>query len=485
MLDLDYLFDLCIITSIKGIVLILIILLLQHFFRRNFTARWVYTLWSLVIIRLLIPTSPLENVLSLYNMGIVKRLSFNMNDLILGRLGTSYDSFEFIGNNININSFVNNAFSIDWKHLFAIIWIIGILFFLSIFIYININILILFKNSNVCTDKNILDIMNKCSEQINVTKNIRLYISSNLSSPMTYGVIFPKIIIPKDVIANLDYKELRYIFLHELVHIKRYDVLFNILGMLVCILHWFNPLVWYVFFRSKKDCELACDESVLQYLSSQEYTNYGLTLIQILELTISTKVTNTIVAKALINDRSEANARISQITNYNKKSKSVIIFSVILIIIIALIGLNEDTSTRPALSHNKHNVYGYLGVSEHNIRTSFGIKPVHTFLLKTNNIPYYVLYYNVLGEKVEFWFDGTDGDGTSRKALEITTTEYKGIIQGMPADKAIKIAQTNDMKLINKESSNSFTKYFYQDTKCNIMILIDSDKGKVYSLTLY
>lgn len=485
MLNLDYLFNVCMITSIKGIILILIILTLQHIFKRNFTSRWVYTLWSVLIVRLLIPTSPLENVLSLYNLGIIKRLSFDKGSVLLGRLGTSYDSFEFIGDNIPVDSFVNSAFSMNWKHLFAIIWIIGILFFLLIFIYININITMLFKNSNICTNENMLNIMKECKSQINTKKNIKLYVSSNISSPMTYGIIFPKIIVPQNIITSLDYNELKFIFLHEMVHIKRYDVLFNILGMLVCILHWFNPLVWYVFFRSKKDCELACDESVLKYLGRHEHKTYGLTLIQMLEFTISTKINNTLVAKALINDRSEANARILQINNFNQKSKPVIIFSSIIILIIALLGLNDDTCTRPSITYHKQDLYTYLQVSEHDVCVSYGIQPVHTFLLKTNDIPYYIVYYNVLGEKAQFWFDGTDGNGSSRKTLEITTTGYKDIKQGMSESKALEIAQVNNMKLINKDFTNSFHKYFYEDADCNVMILINSNNDKVYSITLY
>lgn len=343
----------------------------------------------------------------------------------------------------------------------------------------------LFKNSNICTNENMLNIMKECKSQTNTKKDIKLYVSSNISSPMTYGIIFPKIIVPQNIITSLDHNELKFIFLHEMVHIKRYDVLFNILGMLVCILHWFNPLVWYVFFRSKKDCELACDESVLKYLGRHEHKTYGLTLIQMLEFTISTKINNTLVAKALINDRSEANARILQINNFNQKSKPVIIFSSIIILIIALLGLNDDTCTRPSITYHKQDLYTYLQVSEHDVCVSYGIQPVHTFLLKTNDIPYYIVYYNVLGEKVQFWFDGTDGNGSSRKTLEITTTGYKDIKQGMSESKTLEIAQINNMKLINKDFTNSFHKYFYEDADCNVMILINSNNEKVYSLTLY
>ncbi|GKX28733.1 hypothetical protein SH1V18_12130 [Vallitalea longa] len=462
----------------------MIILGLQYLFKKNFTAKWVYTLWAIVIIRLLIPISPLENVLSLYNLGLVKRITFNMNNIILGRLGTSYSNFNFIGRDIPVDLLVKKAFTLNWNHLFASIWFIGILLFLFIFIYINLNILLLLKKSNLCLDKKILFNMIECQKRVKVKKKVTLYVTSHISSPMTYGIISPKIIIPKDIIDNIDEKELQFIFLHELIHIKRYDVFFNILGMLVCTLYWFNPLVWYIFFRSKKDCELACDEAVLELLNSKDYTDYGFTLLKILELNSKNNINNTLIAKALINDRSEANARIFQIKGYTKKSKPAIIFSIFIIIMIGLIGLNDDTSIRPSISYAKENLNDYLYESEHTVRSKFGNYPIHTFFMKVNNIPYSILYYNIMGEKVQFWYDGTIGD-SSRKTIEITTTGYKDIKQGMSTGKALSIAKKQNMQLIDIRKMDSLEKYFYIDNNSYMMLLIDSNTQRVYSITLY
>jgi len=58
---------------------------------------------------------------------------------------------------------------------------------------------------------------------------------------------------------------LRYVFLHELGHLKRGDILVNWLMALPLVLHWFNPLVWYAIQRIRVDGESACDALALSH----------------------------------------------------------------------------------------------------------------------------------------------------------------------------------------------------------------------------
>ena len=51
--------------------------------------------------------------------------------------------------------------------------------------------------------------------------------------------------------------------MHELSHIKRHDVVFQLIARLACALYWFHPLVWYALHRLRVERELACDDSVL------------------------------------------------------------------------------------------------------------------------------------------------------------------------------------------------------------------------------
>ena len=102
-----------------------------------------------------------------------------------------------------------------------------------------------------------------------------------MASPMLLGVLRPRIFLPS---LELEERDFKYTLRHELIHCKHRDLACKWLVCLVCCLHWFNPLVWRMAREMDRACELACDEAVLDSLSSpQERRAYGDTLLRALK----------------------------------------------------------------------------------------------------------------------------------------------------------------------------------------------------------
>lgn len=101
--------------------------------------------------------------------------------------------------------------------------------------------------------------------------------SDRISAPLTYGVFRPVILLPDPV--GTDEKTLGHILTHELVHIRRFDAVKKPLCALAVCLHWFNPLVWIMFFFFTRDLELACDEGAVRTLGIGGRSDYARTLI--------------------------------------------------------------------------------------------------------------------------------------------------------------------------------------------------------------
>ena len=53
--------------------------------------------------------------------------------------------------------------------------------------------------------------------------------------------------------------------LHELGHIQRRDLWMASLAHLACLLHWFNPAVWWLRRTFLAQCEFACDAHLVQH----------------------------------------------------------------------------------------------------------------------------------------------------------------------------------------------------------------------------
>jgi hypothetical protein len=104
-----------------------------------------------------------------------------------------------------------------------------------------------------------------------------------IESPTLLGFLRPRLLLPAGLATSFSREELRHVFLHELAHIKRGDILAGWLMLALQIVHWFNPLVWVAFYRLRVDRELACDALALSYARPGENESYGLTIIKLLE----------------------------------------------------------------------------------------------------------------------------------------------------------------------------------------------------------
>lgn len=62
---------------------------------------------------------------------------------------------------------------------------------------------------------------------------------------------------------------------HEAVHLRRLDSLWKLAGILVVILHWFNPLAWLML----KKLEVSCDERVIRAYGTDARKRYAKTLL--------------------------------------------------------------------------------------------------------------------------------------------------------------------------------------------------------------
>ena len=80
---------------------------------------------------------------------------------------------------------------------------------------------------------------------------------------MTVGFLRPVIVLPWSAEA-WDESQRRIVLMHELGHVRAGDWVFNLGGRFACALYWFHPGVWWIARRLRRDCELACDDRVIE-----------------------------------------------------------------------------------------------------------------------------------------------------------------------------------------------------------------------------
>ena len=109
----------------------------------------------------------------------------------------------------------------------------------------------------------------------------RVYlVEEGLPSPCLFGLFRPAIYLTPAALQSPD--RLRHVLAHEETHARHGDPLWSLLRAVCLTVYWFDPLVWWAALASRTDCELACDEGALRRLGEAERVPYGRTLLSLI-----------------------------------------------------------------------------------------------------------------------------------------------------------------------------------------------------------
>ncbi|HEX2536061.1 MAG TPA: M56 family metallopeptidase [Chitinophagaceae bacterium] len=111
----------------------------------------------------------------------------------------------------------------------------------------------------------------KVAASLNIRRNVQVYVSGWVQSPLTVGYLKPMILLPVAALNNLSVAQAEAILLHELSHIKRSDYLVNFLLSVIHTLLYFNPFIRLFIKEVETEREKCCDGLVLQF----EYDRIG------------------------------------------------------------------------------------------------------------------------------------------------------------------------------------------------------------------
>ena len=110
-----------------------------------------------------------------------------------------------------------------------------------------------------------------------IRRKDNIYESEYISTPFVLGIVRPKIYIP----FNLSEQEREYILKHEQYHIRRKDQIIKICAYILCVIYWFQPLIWFAYFVMIRDMEMSCDEYVLKNSKSDIRAAYSTSLLKL------------------------------------------------------------------------------------------------------------------------------------------------------------------------------------------------------------
>lgn len=301
--------------GIISTVLIIAVLALRRCCQGKIPHGLIYGLWLVVLVRLLVPVTPVESAFSILNY--LPQWEKNSLDEDVGKGNDKATKNYQLEKNVyltdelvrtsaaaNISDYgelrqepvekahfsaayipqkFSSEFSVDGENvsgndtanpvekntlmraLLYRVWLAGVIVLAVFFAAVNLRFYIRVRKNAVL---------------IGNYHKLKVYDTKEVVSPCLFGVIAPAVYLDGSRIVSETAKE--HILTHEATHYRHRDNLWAALRTAAVVLHWYNPLVWYAAYVSEKDCELACDESVIKTLGEENRISYGETLLQMI-----------------------------------------------------------------------------------------------------------------------------------------------------------------------------------------------------------
>lgn len=245
---------------------ILAVIVLRLLFRKS--PRWVMgILWALVAIRLICPIV-VESPFSVVPKGPLfdKETSNLKSEQEVQQINNLPDQNQTAGKQVaeikehtakqdETKDFWTDKRKTDSKKMLSTIWLLGMLVLTGYGIFGSLRV--------------------EYQLRFAVPVEQQIWECDTIHTSFLWGLFHPRIYLP----SGMNEETKRYVIRHERAHQKRGDYWWKVIGYVLLVIYWFQPLMWIAYWIFARDIEYACDEHVIGNLSFAERKEYAQALL--------------------------------------------------------------------------------------------------------------------------------------------------------------------------------------------------------------
>lgn len=354
-------------ATAQGVAAAAVILAVQAILRRRLPAQWQYGLWFIVLLRLALPWTP-ESPLSLFN--VVSRNPVESLEAAAPAFSAAGERTQFIERPVAsapLEAALTRPAALSWTawarahgmETAALIWLAGIGVFAARVLAVNARFSRRVLQSRPLRDPALLAVLDDCKRTMGVRADVTMVATDAVDAPVLFGFMRPRVLFPERMLDHIEPAAFRYAVLHEMAHLRRYDILVNWLAAAVHAVHWFNPALWYVFHRMRTDRELACDALVLSRSRPEETQRYGTAILDLFEQTRRFRRLPGVIG--ILEDQSQLKRRITMIALFKKPGTRWSVLAALLAAALSVVTLtNARAQDGPAAARLRANCQNKL-----------------------------------------------------------------------------------------------------------------------------
>ncbi len=252
-----------------------LLLILKPVTSKRFPAKWQYYAWVVVLLFMIIPVwrfiprNRASEIINAPQQTTEQTITPETRDVP----AVINDDVPIGYKEIPLTGFDKSVRLLD---LIGYIWLLGACVFLmtvsvSYAVYLRKR-----RNSAVSIADNAA--LKRVKSELGIKRKIRVRTSPDIQTPFLCGALFPVVYIP---CADIPDEKLRMVFLHELTHYRRKDLIVKWFSIFVNAVHWFNPLAYLLTANIGEACEVSCDMEVTKNMDESEQKLYMATILDL------------------------------------------------------------------------------------------------------------------------------------------------------------------------------------------------------------
>ncbi|MFC1528553.1 M56 family metallopeptidase [Candidatus Latescibacterota bacterium] len=346
-------------------ILVAIIWIVDRLSRRS-SSVFRYWLWGIVLFRLLIPVNiavPINiNQFIQNRMGIgipsiseVLPLPKISDRLLLQRLPlteTGEPAAALSAREQAEQTSAMTLFNITGIFWFAIVVILSALIIARV-----LWVSLLLKKCTPVARHDLCSLVGRLTSEIGIPRPVGLYYMdiNTVDIPAVIGIIRPRIFLPRKIADKWPLDDLEPILLHELAHVKRSDLIINWLQVIVQVVYFFHPLVWYANRRIRQVREDVCDDIAVNRIGT-DCKRYTLSILRVMEETLKEPIFG-FIGIGFTERNSTLERRVKRIMSKNYKlNQKLTIISIVILMFIGITGILFSCEQSPLKEINDETV---------------------------------------------------------------------------------------------------------------------------------
>jgi beta-lactamase regulating signal transducer with metallopeptidase domain len=252
--------------------------------------RLAYALWMLVVIKAIVPpywSSPT----GVFSWALAARAPAHaaLTEKPRGSLKASSSTARFDGSSAEradrVDKPGNHDLAMFWDRLQTAIipiWAAGLVLCTAFVIAKTIVCSALIRRSSLPVDDDYVSKLAELSQKLRVKRHVRLIVTSRPIGPAVFGLVRPSILMPEALLVRTPLEQVKLVLAHELIHVRRGDIVAGKLQLVAQLVWWFHPLIWWANREACRARERCCDGEVVSGIGCKP-ARYARALLSVLE----------------------------------------------------------------------------------------------------------------------------------------------------------------------------------------------------------